>query len=132
MSEPKLTAIFIELGGLNEEDMDELLQSVLKCQAVDPKLLQLVLERSNGIPLYAEEMAQQLLNSGIIQVVPEQQSRPGGGFPSSHPALPNVSGVPTLPAVTSLGIGVGRDHCRPGGSLVAGGPVQSACHRQPL
>ena len=86
--------------------MDELLQSVLKCQQVDAKLLQLVLERSNGIPLYAEEMAQQLLNSNIIQVVPEQQSRHGGAFPSSHPA-PVV--IPTLPAVSSLGIGVPRE-----------------------
>ena len=112
----KLAAIFIELGGLKEEDMDELLQSVLKCQVVDAKLLQLVLERSNGIPLYAEEMAQQLLNSGIIQVVPEQQSRHGGAFPS-HPAP--VAAVPTLPAVTSLGIGVSRETTA--GQIAAGG-----------
>ena len=115
----KLAAIFIELGGLNEQDMEELLQSVLKCQVVDSKLLQLVLERSNGIPLYAEEMAVQLLNSGVIQVVPEQQSRLGAAFPT-HPTPPAVS---TLPAVTSLGIGVTRETTSGQMVVTAGGAV---------
>ena len=120
-----LSAIFIELSGLNEQDMEELLLNVLQCHAVDKAVVQFMLERSNGIPLYAEEMALQLLHSHAIQVTPEGGRHtlgvnipppPAVSAPAQSPALPPSIMVPSGLPLQGAGSALSRESTNSGPS----------------
>ena len=113
-----LSAVFIELSGLNEQDMEELLLNVLQCHSVDKAVVQFVLERSNGIPLYAEEMALQLLHSHAIQVTPEAGRHslsvsipppPATSAPAANTPLPPSIMVPSGIPMPGVGSGLSRE-----------------------
>ena len=56
--------VHLQLEGLNEEETGELIHHVAEGRKISPELVRMVANRSDGIPLFTEQVAQNLLELG--------------------------------------------------------------------
>lgn len=68
----------LTLQRLSREDAARIVQRVVEGRALPPALLELILQRAEGVPFYVEEMTRALLESDRVRVTSERIELPGG------------------------------------------------------
>ena len=112
-----LHAGHITLSGFNSDEMNEFLQATLHCVHVDSDVVKFVLERSNGIPVFAQEMALSFVQSNIITITQHSSTAAAAALVdtatgmirqhsvisqfSQHSVVQSQSQQQTLPSVSS-------------------------------
>lgn len=70
----------INLNYLNKPRCRRLVTEILECENADDKLIQLIMERTDGNPFYIEELTSHLLNSDLIELRSGIAFITGGGW----------------------------------------------------
>jgi tetratricopeptide (TPR) repeat protein len=61
----------LRLGGLDEEDRERMVLDLLQTESASPELLRLILSKTDGNPLYVEEVVRQLRETGGLVIEAE-------------------------------------------------------------
>ena len=84
------TTISLDLEGLSQKETAELACQLLSTDAIPPDLEKILVEKTNGIPLWCEELISSMIENGLLQVTLDQEVAENQGELSS-PSLSSSS-----------------------------------------
>jgi predicted ATPase/class 3 adenylate cyclase len=105
----------VPLNRLGRADVHALVETVTEGKALPPEVLEQIMRRTDGVPLFVEELTKTVLESGVLRYTGESYELAGTLLPPAIPStlhaslLARLDRLATVKDVAQIGSAIGRE-----------------------